>query len=67
MPSVTPSVDGQLAAAGAADRDPLQQRGSFPDRAVAGGVRDRAGIDGDPRLVGLVGGPVDEASRGGRE
>src|SRR4051794_31241283 len=52
--------DGKLAAAVAADRDPLQQRGSLAHRALTGGVCDRAGIRPDSGLVGLPGGPVDE-------
>src|SRR3954451_23304179 len=52
--------DGKLAAAVAADRDPLQQRGSLAHRALTGGVRGRAGIRPDADLVGLPGGPVDE-------
>jgi hypothetical protein len=56
--------DGQLAAAGAADREPLQQRGSLPDSAVAGGVRDRAGVGRDPRLVGLAMVPRNRGDRG---
>ena len=53
-------VDLQLAAAAAADRDPLQQRGAFADGA-AGLVRARAGVASDPLAVGLEGGLVDEA------
>ena len=41
----------ELASAAAADREALQQRGAFADRA-AGLVRARAGVGGDPLAVG---------------
>ena len=53
-------VDLQLAAAAAADRDPLQQRLALADRA-ARLVRARARVAGDPRLVALERLAVDEA------
>jgi len=53
-------VDGELAAAGPAGGQPLQQRAALPDRAGARLVRPRAGVGADAGLVGLVGVPVDE-------
>ena len=51
MPAPALIVDLELAPAAPADRDPLQQRGAFADRA-AGLVRARAGVAGDPLAVG---------------
>ena len=50
----------QLPSAPAADRETLQQRGAFADRA-AGLVRARARVTADPFAVGLERGAVDEA------
>ena len=53
-------VDGELAPAGPAGGQPLQQRAALPDRAGARLVGPRAGVGADAGLVGLVGVPVDE-------
>ena len=53
-------VDGELAAAGSAGGQPLQQRAALADRAGARLVRPGAGVAADAGLVGLVGVPVDE-------
>ena len=58
-------VDGELAAAGPAGRQALQQGAALADRAGAGLMRHRPDVLPDLRLVGLVGVPVDEARRGG--
>ena len=53
-------VDGELAAAGPAGGQALQQGAALADRAGAGLMRHRAGVLPDLGLVGLVGVPVDE-------
>jgi len=52
--------DGQLAAAGPAGGQALQQRGAFPDRAGARLAGLRAGIRPDAGLVGQVSVPAGE-------
>jgi hypothetical protein len=54
-------ADGELASAGAAGGQALQQRAGLADRAGAGLMRGRADVLGDLCLVGLVGVPVGEA------
>src|SRR5262249_15439362 len=54
-------VDGELAAAGAAGGQALQQCAALTDRAGARLMSDRADVLGDLCLVGLVGVPVGES------
>src|SRR5215211_838927 len=61
VPAAALVVDLELAAAAAADRDPLQQRGALADGA-GGLVRARARVGGDPPAVLVEGGPVDVAA-----
>src|SRR5918996_1277464 len=54
-------VDSEAPAASPAGGQPLQQGGSFPQRAAAGLMGSRGGVGADAGLVGLVGRPVDVA------
>src|ERR671918_30884 len=54
-------VDSEAPAASPAGGQPLQQGGSFAQRAAAGLMGSRAGVGADAGLVGLVGRPVDVA------
>jgi hypothetical protein len=53
-------VGPQVAAAMTAPGEALEQRAALPDGA-AGAVSEWPGIGGEPRLVGFVGLPIDEA------
>ena len=54
-------VDGELAAAGPAGRQALQQGAAFADGAGAGLMAPGAGVGGQLLLVGLIGLPADVA------